>query len=99
MQDFSYGKTSGLQGFLDKYAYEKNLKEFSAPSDRITNYFTVARNWPSKSNSNPKEMIDVAETKLIPILNAFDRPIQGSVPRQFKRGSGIAKSLCLWLGC
>jgi len=67
-KDISYGRLSGLQGFLEKYAHEKNLKEFKVPSDRVTNYFTIARNWPSKSNANPSEMIRVAEEQLIPIL-------------------------------
>ncbi len=68
ISDISYGKNSGLYGFLEKYAHEKNLKEFGPPGDRIKNYFAVAAHWPSKTNSKPQALIAVAEAKLIPIL-------------------------------
>ena len=71
ISDISYGKNSGLHGFLEKYAHEKNLKEFGPPGDRIRNYFAIAKNWPSKTNSNPQALIEVAETKLIPILRTL----------------------------
>ncbi len=68
INDFKYGRTAGLLGFLENYAFEKNLKEFKEPSNRIRNEFTIARNWPGKTCSDPAEMINEASTKLIPIL-------------------------------
>ncbi len=66
--DIKYGKTSGLFGFLDLYAFEKNLTKYKPPVDRITGLFSVAKNWPSPTCSNPQMVIQLAETKIIPLL-------------------------------
>jgi ATP-dependent exoDNAse (exonuclease V) beta subunit len=66
--DIKYGRNSGLYGFLELYAFEKNLTKFKTPAERITGLFTVSKNWPSPTCSNPRKVIQVAETKLIPIL-------------------------------
>lgn len=83
VSDITYGKTSGLYGFLETYAFEKSLKEFAPPSERIRNYFTIAKNWPSKTSSNPRGIIEVAETKLIPIIKElvllYDNHFQKSI--------------------
>lgn len=69
--DINYGKNSGLNGFLQTYANAKSLKGLDTPGTRVRDYFQSAANWPSKTNSNPGQMIEVAETKIIPILQAL----------------------------
>ncbi len=76
--DFSYGKQSGLITFFATYAFEKNLSRFSkGPGERIRSYFTQASNWPGKKTPHAKEIISVAESRLIPcielILAAYDK--------------------------
>jgi len=66
--DISFGKNSGLLTFFEMFANEKSLKEFKPPGDRILNYFTTAKNWPSKTSERTREIIELAEVKLIPIL-------------------------------
>ncbi|HKZ38461.1 MAG TPA: UvrD-helicase domain-containing protein [Chryseolinea sp.] len=66
--DISYGQNSGLISFFETFALQKNIKEFKPPSDRLRNYFTVAANWPSKTSRNPKDIVSIAQSKLIPIL-------------------------------
>ncbi len=66
--DLSFGKNSGLHGFLESYAENKSLRSMTEPKERIRNYFMISSNWPSKTNADPRRMIAVAETKLIPIL-------------------------------
>jgi len=67
--NFKFGANSGLLTFFECYAYEKNLKEYREPKPRIKNEFTVARNWPGKDVRDPKRMIEIVETKLVPIVN------------------------------
>ncbi|MEO5977919.1 MAG: UvrD-helicase domain-containing protein, partial [Chryseolinea sp.] len=66
--DFYHGKNSGLSTFFEGFTGKKNLKSVEAPKPRIRNDFTIAGNWPSKTNNNRKHMIDVAEKKLVPIV-------------------------------
>lgn len=68
VSDIKYGKMSGLHGFFEKYAFEKNLRELGPASNRIANEFTIAKNWPNKSSFRAKEIMEVAESKLIPII-------------------------------
>jgi len=67
--DISYGKNSGLKTFFEMFSNEKNLKEYKEPSPRMREYFTRAEKWPSKSATRKAEIMQVAEQKLIPILN------------------------------
>jgi ATP-dependent helicase/nuclease subunit A len=66
--DVKFGKTSGLWGFLERYAYGKTIKTDLEPSQRIRTEFTVATNWPNSKLANAKRMIEVAEQKLVPII-------------------------------
>ncbi len=66
--DISHGKTSGLFTFFEMFAYQKDLKEFKEPSDRIRNLFTEARNWPGKTTVRAREIVQVAESTLVPVL-------------------------------
>jgi ATP-dependent helicase/nuclease subunit A len=66
--DVKYGKTSGLAGFLERYAYDKTVKKELKPSVRIRDEFTIAANWPNSKLANPKRMVEVAEQKLVPII-------------------------------
>ena len=65
--DFAWGQQSGLFTFFEMFAYEKNIKEFKTPSDRIQNVFDIAENWPNKNTRRRSEIIELARTKLIPI--------------------------------
>jgi ATP-dependent helicase/nuclease subunit A len=66
--ELSFGSNSGLITFFNMFL-DNNLKEYKEPSPRIRNYFAEARNWPSKKNtSRPKDIIQLAEEKLIPLL-------------------------------
>jgi ATP-dependent helicase/nuclease subunit A len=66
--EISYGNNSGLFTFFNMFL-ENNLIEYKEPSPRIRNYFTVAKNWPSKKATNrPSEIINLAGEKLIPLL-------------------------------
>ena len=69
--DIKYGKMSGLFKFLKRYAYERTINKELEPTPRIRNEFTVATNWPNKTLSNPKRMIEVAEQKLVPIVRGL----------------------------
>lgn len=77
VDDFSYGKNSGLLTFFSTYAYQKNLSSIDkAPGDRIRNHFTQPAKWPGKTTRHASEIIRVAEVKLIPaiheILETYD---------------------------
>nr|WP_276369003.1 UvrD-helicase domain-containing protein [Chryseolinea sp. H1M3-3] len=65
--DIAYGQNSGLVTFFEMFAYQKNIKEFKPPSDRIKNVFDVPENWPSKTSSRRNNIIEIARTRLIPI--------------------------------
>lgn len=67
--EIHWGKNSGLFTYLEMFASQKDLKEFKEPTDRIRNQFTSANIWPSKTTSRAREIITVAETTIIPILN------------------------------
>ncbi|MBL7856684.1 MAG: UvrD-helicase domain-containing protein [Cyclobacteriaceae bacterium] len=69
ISDISYGKNSGLFTFFESLARLKNIKELKPPGTRIRDHFTSAEKWPSKKSSRANEIVQVAETKLIPILN------------------------------
>src|SRR5688500_11995084 len=70
--DINYGQNSGLFTFFEMFAYQKNIKEFKAPGERIKNLFDVAVNWPSKSSSRRAEIVDVANNQLIPIKRQLE---------------------------
>lgn len=68
MEDFSYGRTSGLLTFFTQFAFEKNLSKYKAPGDRIRNYFSEPVNWPGKKFAHAKDMIATADADLVPLL-------------------------------
>jgi ATP-dependent exoDNAse (exonuclease V) beta subunit len=69
IDDFSYGKTSGLNTFFRMFASEKNISKIKSPGDRIRNHFTIAANWPGKKTPHAASIKKVAEEKLVPMLN------------------------------
>ncbi len=66
--DIAYGRNSGLFTFFESYALTKNIKDLKPPSPRIRNHFTSAEKWPNKQSPRANEIIQVAATKLVPIL-------------------------------
>ena len=69
VEDFSYGKTSGLLTFFKQYAWEKNLSTYKAPGERIRSYFTQPANWPGKKSPHAKNIARMADAMLVPALN------------------------------
>lgn len=65
---FSYGKNSGLLTFFQQFAFNRSLSKIKNPSDRMRNYFTVAKNWPGKNTQQTDQIMAVAEAELIPLL-------------------------------
>ena len=76
IDDFKYGKTSGLLTFLAANAFAKNIGKCKAPGERIKNDFMVPENWPNKKFAQAGEVITLARQQFVPclekILNAFD---------------------------
>lgn len=68
ISDLSYGKNSGLISFFENYATEKNIKDIKEPGARIQGTFTLAENWPSKKSPRAAEIVRVARTQLVPLL-------------------------------
>ena len=66
--DLYYGNTSGLFTFLENCASLKSISSFKIPGSRIRDNFTSAEKWPSKKSSKAKEIVQVAGTKLAPLL-------------------------------
>ncbi|MCI0752092.1 MAG: UvrD-helicase domain-containing protein, partial [Flammeovirgaceae bacterium] len=83
VSEISWGKNSGLFNFFEMFASGKSLSDYKEPSDRIRNYFSVAKNWPSKTTRKADEIKRTAEVKLIPILqtliDAFDKHFEQSL--------------------
>ena len=78
IDDFKYGKGSGLLTFLNLFAFERNIGELKAPvKSRIRNDFVHAEQWPSKNSPHGKAIRQAAEQTLVPnlltILESFDR--------------------------
>lgn len=67
--EISYGKNSGLLTFFETFATQKNIKDIKEPGDRLQNHFTRAEKWPSKTATNPADMVATAEKQLIPIIH------------------------------
>jgi len=88
--DVKFGRTSGLFGFLERYAYGKSFKNNLEPSQRIRGEFTVASNWPNSKLANAKRMIEVADKKLVPIIreliqlydNHFNKSVSADIVLQ-----------------
>ncbi len=67
--EISYGKNSGVLTFFETFALQKNIKDIKEPGDRLQNYFTKPEKWPSKTATNPADMVATAEKYLIPIIH------------------------------
>jgi ATP-dependent exoDNAse (exonuclease V) beta subunit len=67
-EDFAYGKNSGLATFFKAFAFEKNLSQGKAPSERIRTYFSQPANWPNKKSVHSKDIIQAAHQALVPCL-------------------------------
>lgn len=66
LADISYGRGSGLLTFFETYVNRNSVKGIPEPSGRIKEYFDNADNWPHKSTTRRKDVLDVA-AKIIPI--------------------------------
>lgn len=67
--EISYGKNSGVLTFFETFATQKNIKDIKEPGDRLQNYFNKPEKWPSKTATNPADMVVTAEKQLIPIIH------------------------------
>lgn len=67
--EISYGKASGVLTFFETFATQKNIKDIKEPGERLQNYFTKPEKWPSKTATNPADMVVTAEKQLIPIIH------------------------------
>jgi ATP-dependent helicase/nuclease subunit A len=65
VEDFSYGKNSGLLTFLNAYAYERNLSKLKPPGERIRNHFSFPENWASKKSPHAKDIYREASQGLV----------------------------------
>lgn len=69
--DINYGTGSGLFTFFETFAFQKDLKEIKI-GGRIKNTFDEATGWPSKSTPRKREIIELAQTKLIPLKRRIE---------------------------
>ena len=69
--DFYYGKTSGIKGFFNQFAYNKSLSSYVPPKDRMRNDFTIPNNWPSKTTREAVAITQTAEEKFGHLLTAM----------------------------
>ena len=67
--EISYGKNSGVLTFFEMFAFQKTIKDLKEPGERMQNYFTKAEKWPSKTATNPADMVATADKQLIPIIH------------------------------
>lgn len=68
--DFFYGKGSGLQTFLNQFAFKKNLNDFAKVGTRITGHFqNNPAAWGKKDSPHVRSIREVAEKKFVPLLN------------------------------
>src|SRR5690606_22425333 len=76
IDDFKYGKGSGLRSFFMQNAFVKNVSKCKKPGKRITLEFNDAENWPVKKFPQAAELVSVAREQLVPrleqMLDAFD---------------------------
>ncbi|MBT1704125.1 UvrD-helicase domain-containing protein, partial [Chryseosolibacter indicus] len=71
VEDFSYGKNSGLLTFFKTFAFEKNISKIKSPGERIRNHFTQPQKWPSKTTRHNATIQRVAGDKLVPLLETI----------------------------
>lgn len=81
IDDFSYGKTSGLLGFFTQFAFEKNLSKYKPIGGRVLNHFNGRpANWPSKKSIHAKAIHQLAEQRFVKlmadILDEYDQHFQ-----------------------
>ena len=69
--DINYGSGSGLFTFFETFAFQKELKEIKI-GGRIKTTFEEATGWPSKSTPRKREIIELAQTKLIPLKRRIE---------------------------
>ncbi len=75
--DFSHGKNAGIFTFFNAFADSSSLSAMNSEWNRIRNYFTFPKNWPSKNTLKRDAIIAAADTTLVPaiqqILTTFDK--------------------------
>lgn len=70
IDDFSYGKTSGLLGFFTQFANEKNLSRYKPIGGRVLNHFNGnPANWPSKKSPHAKTIHQLAEQRFVKLMS------------------------------
>jgi ATP-dependent helicase/nuclease subunit A len=70
LEDFSYGKSSGLITFFKTFANEKNLGKISI-GERIRNHFIHPDKWPNKNSQHIRAIAQTAREKLVPLLKSI----------------------------
>jgi ATP-dependent exoDNAse (exonuclease V) beta subunit len=80
VEHFKGGKTSGIKGYLNSFAYLDSLKGLVV-KDKMKTEYTWAKNWPGKKYPMlAKEIEDVAEREIVPrvvsINTTFDKEIR-----------------------
>jgi ATP-dependent helicase/nuclease subunit A len=69
IDDFSYGKTSGLLGFFSQFANEKNLSRYKPIGGRVLNHFNGnPANWPGKKSIHAKTIHQLAEQRFVKLM-------------------------------
>ncbi len=62
IDEFYYGKGSGLLTFFNQFGYEKSLSKFKPPGTRITAHFRgKAANWPKRDSRHARDIMSAAE--------------------------------------
>lgn len=76
IDDFKYGKGSGLQSFLEGNATARTVGKCKPPGGRVKNEFTVAENWPGRKCADPAGLVALARKTLVPrverMVTAFE---------------------------
>ena len=93
--DIAWGQQSGLFTFFEMFAYEKNIKEFKTPSDRIQNVFDIAENWPNKTHKTPQRDHRTRTHETYSNQTKARGPVRKILSCCIKRRSRASKSICL----
>lgn len=71
VEDFSYGKNSGLLTFFRTFGYERNISKLKPPGERIRNHFSQPQKWPSKNTRHAATIQRIAGERLVPLLETI----------------------------
>jgi ATP-dependent helicase/nuclease subunit A len=66
--DLNYGKSSGINTFLETCATLRRVKELKEPGVRVKSFSEAAANWANKKSPFTSAILAVAENELVPRL-------------------------------